>query len=326
MGNEKIFKLFFIAIFLSVAGAWFISKYGHHFDLLDKPNGHSSHTSATPKGGGIGILAAFILLSFFLKLPVTFWMPAAILSIVSFLGDRFDISPLIRLLSQFAASVIFLMGSWNNHPLLSNSSTILPIGLSIYIVATANYYNFMDGINGIAGISGIVGFALLSFYEYYNVANPMLIPLNISMALCCLAYLPFNIPKAKVFMGDTGSILLGFIFAVMVIWLSKNLLDFICLASFLFPFYADEVTTELARLIDGEKIWIKHRRHLYQILANECNISHWKVSLGYGIAQLFVGISLFFVLKIGLTAVVSVIALYFSIFFVLSTAIRRSIK
>ena len=309
-----------------MAGAWFISKYGHHFELLDKPNDRSSHSSATPKGGAVGILAAFILVSLFLKLPVTFWMPAAILSIVSFLGDRFDISPLFRLLLQFTASIVLLLGSWNNHPLLSYGSMPILIGLSIYIVATTNYYNFMDGINGIAGISGVVGFGLLSFYGYYNIANPMLISLNISMALCCLAYLPFNIPEAKVFMGDIGSILLGFIFAAMVIWLSKSFLDFICLASFLFPFYADEITTELTRLKEGEKIWTKHRRHLYQILANEYNIPHWKVSLGYGVAQLFVGISIFLIAKIGLLAVVSIIALYFSIFFVLSTAIRRNIK
>lgn len=309
-----------------MAGAWFISKYGHHFDLLDKPNDRSSHSSATPKGGAVGILAAFILVSLFLKFPVTFWMPAAILSIVSFLGDRFDISPLFRLILQFIASIVLLIGSWNNHPFMSYGSMPILIGLSIYIVATANYYNFMDGINGIAGISGVVGFGLLSFYGYYNAANPMLISLNITMALCCLAYLPFNIPEAKVFMGDTGSILLGYIFAAMVIWLSKSFLDFICLASFLFPFYADEITTELTRLIDGEKIWTRHRRHLYQILANEYNIPHWKVSLGYGVAQLFVGISLFLILKIGLLAVVSLIALYFSIFIVLSTAIRRNIK
>jgi len=309
-----------------VAGAWFISKYGHHFDLLDKPNDRSSHSSATPKGGAVGILAAFILVSLSLKFPVTFWMPAAILSIVSFLGDRFDISPLFRLILQFIASIVLLIGSWNNHPFMSYGSMPILIGLSIYIVATANYYNFMDGINGIAGISGVVGFGLLSFYGYYNAANPMLISLNITMALCCLAYLPFNIPEAKVFMGDTGSILLGYIFAAMVIWLSKSFLDFICLASFLFPFYADEITTELTRLIDGEKIWTRHRRHLYQILANEYNIPHWKVSLGYGVAQLFVGISLFLILKIGLLVVVSLIALYFSIFIVLSTAIRRNIK
>ena len=308
-----------------MTGAWFIGKYGHRFDLLDQPDDLSSHSFATPKGGAVGILAAFIFVSLFLKLPVTFWMPAAILSIISFLGDRFDILPSFRLLFQFAASIILLMGNWNSHPLLSNHSIPILIGFSIYIVATANYYNFMDGINGLAAVSGVVGFGLLSFYGFYTAANEFLVTLNISMALCCLAYLPFNIPEAKVFMGDIGSILLGFVFAAMVIWLSKSFLDFICLASFLFPFYADEITTELTRFKDGEKIWTKHRRHLYQILANEYNISHWKIALGYGAAQFFVGISLILIAKIGLIAVFSIIALFFSIFFVLSTAIRRNI-
>lgn len=326
MSNEKIFGLFFLSIFLSVAGAWLISKYGHRFDLLDKPNDRSSHCSTTPKGGAVGILAAFILVSLALKLPVTFWIPAAMLSIISFLGDRFEISPIFRLLFQFAASIVLLMGSWNIHPLLSNNPRLIIIGLSIYVVATANYYNFMDGINGIAGITGFVGFGLLSFYGFYTGTNPTLSILNISLALCCLAYLPFNIPEAKVFMGDIGSILLGFVFAATVILLSKSFLDFICLVSFLFPFYADEITTELVRLKDGEKLWMPHRRHFYQLLVNEYGIAHWKVSLGYGLGQLFVGASVLFFMNAGLLSVFSIIFLYFFIFTVVTSAMRKRLK
>ena len=90
-------------------------------------------------------------------------------------------------------------------------------------------------------------------------------------------------------MGDTGSILLGFVFASMVTWLSDSLVNFLCLVSFLFLFYADEITSSIIRLKDGENLWTPHRRHLYQILANEYGVAHWKVSLGYGLAQLFVG-------------------------------------
>ena len=140
MKTEKILGLFFLSIFLSVTGAWLISKYGHRFDLLDKPNERSSHYATTPKGGAVGILVAFIWVSLALKLPVTFWIPAAMLSIISFLGDRFEISPFFRLLFQFAASIVLLMGGWNVHPLLSNGSLLIFIGLSIYVVTTANYY------------------------------------------------------------------------------------------------------------------------------------------------------------------------------------------
>ncbi|MBW1792430.1 MAG: UDP-N-acetylmuramyl pentapeptide phosphotransferase, partial [Deltaproteobacteria bacterium] len=97
----------------------------------------------------------------------------------------------------------------------------------------------------------------------------------ICILLACLGFLPFNMPTAKVFMGDVGSILLGFVFAGMVVYLSKNFMDFICLVAFLFPFYVDELTTMFVRVRDGEKLSKPHRRHLYQLLANEYQIPHW---------------------------------------------------
>jgi Fuc2NAc and GlcNAc transferase len=70
-------------------------------------------------------------------------------------------------------------------------------------------------------------------------------------------------------MGDVGSILLGFVFAAIVVMLSERFLDFVCLAGFLLPFYADELTIIFVRLKDGEDLLHAHRRHLYQLMANE---------------------------------------------------------
>jgi Fuc2NAc and GlcNAc transferase len=158
--------------------------------------------------------------------------------------------------------------------------------LAVFIVGTVNYYNFMDGINGIAGITGVVGFGLLGWFAAVEGADPGIIALCVCLGLACLGFLPFNMPKARVFMGDVGSILLGFVFAGMVVWLSKSVLDFLCLANFLFPFYADELTTLVVRLKDGDKLTKPHRKHLYQLLANERGIAHWKESVGYGVLQL----------------------------------------
>jgi Fuc2NAc and GlcNAc transferase len=124
-------------------------------------------------------------------------------------------------------------------------------------------------------------------------------------------------------MGDVGSILLGFVFAALVIWCSTNFLDFLCMASFLFPFYADEITTEIIRLKDGEKLWQPHRRHLYQLLANECQIAHWKVSFGYGLGQLTVGLSTLIFKTFGVLMISSLIWLYFFIFIVISNVVRK---
>ena len=314
--------LFISSIFLSGAGAWYISKYGHHLDLLDRPKHRSSHRTTTPRGGGVGILAGFIIVAIAIRLPLSFWIPASCLSVISFISDRFEISPLYRLISQIAASIIFLSGIWNGLAFYSFGYLVM-CGLMLFIVGTTNYYNFMDGINGIAGITGTIGFGLLSFFSYSLRENPSILILSLCMSFCCLGFLPFNFPRARVFMGDVGSILLGFVFAAIVISLSRSIIDFICLSSFLFPFYADEITTELRRLKDGEKIWIPHRKHFYQLLANEYAIPHWKISLGYGIGQLLVGLSILYFIDSGLLAVLSIFFLYFFIFALLSGFMRR---
>ena len=107
MDNTTLFFISFLSGFL---GAWGIMKYGDIIGINDIPNNRSSHSQAIPKGGGIGVLLAFILSSLLLSLPLYFWLPGLVLSLVSFWGDRFEITPKIRLLIQFACAFIFLGG------------------------------------------------------------------------------------------------------------------------------------------------------------------------------------------------------------------------
>ena len=126
-------------------------------------------------------------------------------------------------------------------------------------------------------------------------------------------------------MGEVGSILLGFSFAAIVVILSKSILDFVCLAGFLFPFYADELTTMAARIKDGENLFKPHRRHLYQLLANEKGISHWKISIGYGMAQLIIGITVLLLMPFGTAVILILLAVYFLAFLLLSRSVRKSL-
>ncbi len=320
--------LYIACVFLSGAGAWIISKSAPALGLVDHPNERSSHAVPIPKGGGIGILAAFVLSSLILRIPLSFWLSATILALASFYGDRFPISPKFRLPLQFITALILV-----SPILFSNSFSdlyslpalcLLPL-LSVFIVGTANYYNFMDGINGIAGITGVVGYGLLAFFASLADINSSFSTLAICLSVSCLGFLPFNVPRAKVFMGDVGSILLGFVFAGMVIWLSRSLLDFICLSAFLFPFYADELTSMAMRIKDGERLFRPHRRHLYQLLSNEKGIPHWKVSVGYGLLQLVVGLSVLLLRHLGSVMVLSLLAAYFGAFIVLSSFIRKNV-
>lgn len=313
-----------ISFSLGWIGAWIIAKWGMKFSLLDRPNLRSSHEIITPKGGGIGILTAFFICSVVLSVPKSFWIPAVFLSLFSFWGDRYEIKPKVRLLFQFGAGTILLVGIFMEKGGGFTVYALIPL-LLVFLVGTANFYNFMDGINGIAGITGIVGFGLIAFYASYSGYSDAFSTLAICMSLSCIGFIPFNVPEAKVFMGDVGSILLGFVFSGMVVYLAKNVLDFICLMSFLFLFYADEFTTIMVRLKDGEHLTKAHRRHLYQILANECDISHWKISAGYGLFQLIIGISILLVKNMGLIVVVSALVFYGCFFTICSFIFRKKI-
>lgn len=194
-------------------GAWFMSRYAYQFGLLDLPNDRSSHSLPTPRGGGIGILVAYIASSLWIALPLLIWLPAAMLAIVSFFDDKLDLSPRTRLFFQFAAALVvagYALGQVDSFSIQNPTSIIQNVLLllfgSVFIVGTANFFNFMDGINGIAGITGVVAFSLLGWFALNNQNQQALAFSAFAVAASCAGFLPFNMPKARVFMGDVGSI------------------------------------------------------------------------------------------------------------------------
>ena len=126
-------------------------------------------------------------------------------------------------------------------------------------------------------------------------------------------------------MGDAGSILLGFVFAAMVVVLSNDFLGFVCLTSFIFPFYADEMITMAIRIRVGENLMQAHRIHLFQLLANEKGVAHWKISAGYGIFQLFVGLGVLFLRPFGIFAVLTFLTACFLGFSWISFRVRKNV-
>jgi Fuc2NAc and GlcNAc transferase len=251
-------------------------------------------------------------------------MPAVALALFSFCGDKLNLSPKVRLAIQFGAVGALLAGTRRFH-LNQMSHAILITLMAIFTVGTANIYNFMDGINGIAAITGIVGFGLLAFSNFLSGGDKTFTALSLCITMSCLGFLPFNMPKAKVFMGDVGSILLGFVFAGIVVLLSKTFLDFVCASSFLFPFYADELTTMVVRIRCGENLLKPHRKHLYQLLANEKRIPHWKVSVGYGLVQLAVGLTVLFIKPFGTLLILLILGACFASFVLVCFIIRKSL-
>ena len=319
-------ELYVASLVVSTFGAWIISKHADKVGLVDCPNGRSSHCMPTPKGGGIGIFFVFLMSACVLGLPIAFWLPIGIMAVVAFWGDRIELSALLRLVIQLGLmmAVIIAGGKGAAH---GGLLYLLWVGFwTVFIVGTANYYNFMDGINGIAGITGLLGFALLAAYVNLIEGSAAITGVAVCLSIACLGFLPFNMPKARVFMGDIGSILLGSVFAGLIWLAAESVLDFVCMAAFLFPFYVDELSTVWVRMKTGDNLTKPHRRHYYQILANENGIAHWKVSVGYGVFQLAVGISVLLVRGYGLGAVLGVLAGWFGAFWVESCRLRKSVR
>ncbi len=275
-----------IGLCLGAGGAYFISRYAQLLGLVDVPNGRSSHCQPTPRGGGVGLLLALFFVVHRTSLPVHLWGPAAALALLSLYDDVFGLSARIKLICQFIAATLLVAGILFS-PLAPDSLILFPICL-LFVVGTTNFYNFMDGINGIAGLSGVVAFGMLAIFIGLNLPESRYFLVTIAIMAASAGFLPFNLPNAKVFMGDIGSVLLGFLFSAMVVSLSRDLADFLCLSSFLFLFYADGLSTLYIRWRDGEQLTRAHRRHLYQVLCNELGLAHWQISSGYALLQCFV--------------------------------------
>lgn len=280
-----------ISFLFGILGAFLISKYALAFGLVDLPNERSSHLIPTPRGGGIGICAAVLFAAVFYHIPWVVVLSAAVLSIASFLDDRWGLRVTIRFIIQFgcAASIVILL---YHHSLPFLLVPFFVFFWIIFITGTANFYNFMDGINGISGLTGITAFGFLAILALILKLPMNEVFFNLSIMAACLGFLPFNIFKAKVFMGDIGSVVLGFLFAVQVYRYADSITLFLLLACFLFLYYIDATTTLFIRWRDGEKLTQAHRRHLYQLLTNELKNPHWKISLGYGFAQTIVSVTL----------------------------------
>jgi len=315
------------SVLFGFLGAFLVSRYAGKLCLMDVPCDRSSHSCPTPKGGGAGILFAFVLFSLLNGMSILAILAATILALVSFRGDKQELTPKFRLLVQFSCATFALWGIGSElGPQLSWGVllVLVPVVL-VFIVGTANFYNFMDGINGIAGITGVVCFAGLAWWAF-TMGRGDIGTASLALAGGCAGFLPLNIPRAKVFMGDIGSVLLGFCFGVFVVALSGSVLDFMVLCSLLFTFYADELCTMLQRLRQGDSFFQAHRKHLYQVLVNELGVAHWKVSVGYGVVQVGVFLMILYVSKYGLAAVLGGLMVCAVAWFVVDWKVKKMVQ
>ncbi|MBO0643460.1 glycosyltransferase family 4 protein [Pseudomonas stutzeri] len=268
-----------IAVVLSFALTAGLLRYAINRNLMDVPNGRSSHSVATPRGGGMAIVVSFLFaLAVLAFSKLVGWTQAWALlgsgvsiAILGFLDDHGHIAARWRLLGHFAAAAWALMWLGGLPPLIFFGFSLdmgwLGHGLAaVYLVWLLNLYNFMDGIDGIASVEAIcvcLGGALL--YLMAGAAQPTDFLLPALLAAAVAGFLFWNFPPARIFMGDAGSGFLGITIGVLSIqaaWVSPAL--FWAWLILLGVFVVDATFTLFRRLLRGDKVYEAHRSHAYQ--------------------------------------------------------------
>ncbi len=293
---------FLVTGWLATAPAWFRS--------LDVPNARSSHTHPTPRMGGLGIVATFVII-----LPLLWimligagrnWLLATkfgvallsyvIIAAVGLVDDLRRIGPLAKYLGQLAAALIALWGGvlFLRFDLpfsgVITFGTVLGAVLTIiWLTGFSNFFNFMDGIDGLAGGVGVI-YSLALAVVCIGTSHRLVGAGCLMLAAACLGFVAHNFPPAKIFMGDVGSLFIGYVLAAFAVVTANNgehPAPFIAVLLIFGTFIYDATFTIFRRIRHGEKLYEAHRSHLYQrlVIAGQ---SHHRVSLTYyGLSALF---------------------------------------
>ena len=257
--------------------------------LLDVPNQRSSHGVSTPRVGGaaiaigvgVGLAVAWAIGVAPVARSGMLVAGALVIAAMGFADDVRSLSVPLRLTAQAVVSgaVAIDIGPWPAHAGVDYLSVLsMAVGF-VWIVGLANAYNFMDGIDGLAGGQAVVagaGWAIVGLLT----REPAVTVAALAIAAASAAFLGFNWPPARVFMGDAGSGVLGYAFAVLPMASGPSVPAFAAAALFVWPFLFDAVFTFLRRLARGENVVRAHRSHLYQRLV-ATGLSHRQVTATY---------------------------------------------
>jgi putative LPS biosynthesis related undPP-quiNAc-P-transferase len=274
---------YLIILVLLFLAELFYFRIADKCNIIDKPNERSSHTRITLRGGGIifyfGVLAYFLTSHF--EYP-WFMLALTLITFISFVDDIRSTSQVLRLVFHFSAMALMFY-QWG---LFSLPWWTLFVAL-IVCTGIINAYNFMDGINGITGGYSLVVLVALAYIN--ETVVPFVEQGFILTVLCSVVVFNFfNFRKrAKCFAGDVGSVCIAFVLLFFIGKLVIRTEDFSWII-LLAVYGVDSVLTIIHRLMLHENIGLPHRKHLYQIMANELKIPHMVVSSVYMLVQALV--------------------------------------
>ena len=270
-------------------------RYARHRGLIDLPGQRRSHTLPTPRGGGVGIVAATLLAgmpAWWALDPGVRWFQPAVLApaviAVALIGWRDDHAPLPvlpRLVVHAGAALLVGVAALAPWAMRDPRAWWVLLPLTPVLIGFINAHNFMDGIDGILGQQGLfvmLGFGVLAMW----LGAAGLAGLAFATAAGCLGFLFFNVPPARIFMGDVGSGALGLVIGAVAALLVQRYPAMLW-ACLILPsvFLVDSGLTLVRRVFDGQRWYAPHRQHLYQWLVR-VNWSHARTDVAYMIWNL----------------------------------------
>lgn len=262
-------------------------RIADRFNIIDKPNQRSSHSSIVLRGGGIiFVLGLWIWAAFFGFQNIWFLIAVTLVAGISFIDDIHSLPDSVRLVAQFAAMALMF---YQLDILHWNMWWIILIAM-IVCVGASNIINFMDGINGITGayaLASLIPLFLLNKKIGFTDESLILVVALADLVFCCFNFRPKG--KAKCFAGDVGSIGVAYILLFLIGSLILATGDITYLI-FLLVYGVDGCLTIVHRILLHENLGEAHRKHAYQLMANELKIGHVKVASFYALLQLAVSL------------------------------------
>ena len=278
--------IFIGASFLTWALGFPVRKLLERYDYWDHPNHRSSHTASVLRGGGVAIVITQLGAICFLVCPAHpsfggVWIASILaLATIGLFDDKRGAPISLRLGIQIISSLSVLLvlkgGDW--------TVMDLTVGLAL-MISFVNFVNFMDGINGLVVMQMLLipaGLVLL-IGSGSVLSEPQLLIIMVALvsAGAAAGFLPHNFPSPKMFLGDAGSVTIGFSCAVLVLWAFSTASSVVLETTLLILpcyFYFDGGVTLLRRVFSGEKWWLPHREHFYQKLVRS-GMSHGRTTM-----------------------------------------------
>ena len=257
------------------------------FNIIDKPNERSSHSTIVLRGGGIIFLIGIWIWSAFFGFQYPWFLAGlTLVAGISFVDDIHSLPDSVRLIAQFAAAA---MAFYQLGILHWSMWWVILLALIVYVGAT-NVINFMDGINGITAgysLAVLIPLALVNINGVFVEQSLIISTILASLVFCIFNFRPKG--KAKCFAGDVGSIGIAFIILFLLGNVMIETTDITWLI-FLLVYGVDGCLTIVHRIMLHENLGEAHRKHAYQIMANELKVGHVKVSLLYTVMQLVISL------------------------------------